>query len=237
MLNFRYFDALTFDCYGTLIDWEAGILDALGRFRGTHGIVAGDEELLERYARSESLQQRRPYRHYRDVLRDVMDDVAASYGVREGYDRDLLVDSIKGWRPFPDTVVSLNALKRRFKLGIISNIDDDLFAHSAAHLGVEFDWVVTAEQAGAYKPSQKTFRHALKVMELPMQRVLHVAQSKYHDIGPTHDIEWANVWVNRRHGRCGGGATQGFVVRPDLEVSDLATLVRTVERQLLTWDG
>ncbi len=236
MLNFRYFDALTFDCYGTLIDWETGILEALTRFRETHGLDAGDEELLERYARSESLQQLRPFRRYREVLRDVMADIADSYGVRDGYDRDLLVDSIKDWRPFPDTVATLIALRHRFNLGIISNIDDDLFAYSAAHLEVEFDWVITAEQVGAYKPSQKNFRHALKVMEQPMQRVLHVAQSKFHDIGPTHDIGWANVWVNRRHGRSGGGATTGFDVRPDLEVPDLATLLRVIEHQFQTWD-
>ena len=237
MHNFRHFDALTFDCYGTLIDWESGILGALGRFRDTHGINAGDDKLLECYARAESHQQRRTYRRYSEILRDVMVDVAASCGIREGFDRDLLVDSVKEWRPFPDTVASLAALKSRFKLGIISNIDDDLFAHSAAQLEVDFDWVVTAEQVGSYKPSQRNFRHALRVMELPMNRVLHVAQSKYHDIGPTEVLGWANVWVNRRKGRPGGGATQGFDARPGLEVSDLATLVRAIEHQSQTWDG
>jgi 2-haloacid dehalogenase len=237
MLNFRYVEALTFDCYGTLIDWEDGILGVLGALRDAHGIGAGDDELLECYARAESHAEVRPYRRYNIVLRDVMRAIASHYGVADGFEEDALVDSLPRWRPFADTVASLAALKRRFKLGIISNVDDDLFAHSAGQLEVPFDWVVTAEQVGAYKPSQKVFRHALRLMGLPAARVVHVAQSRFHDIGPLCDMGWSSVWVNRRRGRSGPGATTAFSAEPTLEVPDLATLVRVVEHQLQTWDG
>jgi 2-haloacid dehalogenase len=237
MINFRYVDALTFDCFGTLIDWETGIMKVLAQFRDTHGIDAGDDDLLQAYARAETHAQLRPWRRYREVLRDVMSAVAAHYGVEDGFDENALAGSLPHWQPFPDTVASLSALKRRFRLGIISNIDDDLFAPVATTLEVPFDWVVTAEQAGAYKPSLKVFRHALEVMDVPMQRVVHVAQSRYHDIGPLNQIGWPAVWVNRRHGRPGASATQPFFARPALEVDDLAGLVRAVEHQLQRWDG
>lgn len=237
MLNFRYVDALTFDCYGTLIDWESGILGVLRTFRDDHGIDAGDGEMLERYARAEAHAQLRPYRPYRAVLRDVMHGVAASYGVHGGFDEDAIAKSLPTWQPFPDTVAALAALKHRFPLGIISNIDDDLFAHTAKTLEVPFDWVVTAQQAGAYKPSLKVFRYALAEMGLPMQHAVHVAQSRYHDIGPLNQIGWRAVWVNRCGEKAGAGATQRFFARPDLEVPDLATLVRRIEGQFQTWDG
>lgn len=236
MLNFRKFEVMTFDCYGTLIDWESGIAGTLGAFRDAHGIDATDEELLHRFAQAESHAQTRPYRKYREILRDVMHAIATHYGVDSGFDQDALVDSLPGWRPFPDTVASLAALKHRFKLAVISNVDNDLFARTAERLEVPFDWVVTAEQVGAYKPSQRNFRRALEVMGVPMQRVVHVAQSRFHDVGPARTMGWATVWVNRRRGRAGGGATQEFRATPDLEVHDLASLVRAVEHQLQTWD-
>jgi len=237
MINFRYVDALTFDCFGTLIDWEAGITKVLVQFRDAHGIDAGDDDLLQTYSRAETHAQLRPYRPYREVLRDVMRGVAAHYGVEGGFDENALVASLPTWQPFADTVAALSALKRRFRLGIISNIDDDLFAPVAETLEVEFDWVVTAQQAQAYKPSLKVFRHALQVMDVPMQRVVHVAQSRYHDIGPLNQIGWRTVWVDRRHGRGGAGATQSFFAQPTLEVDDLAALVRIVEQQFQRWDG
>jgi len=237
MLNFRAYEAMTFDCYGTLIDWESGILRTLRAFRDAHGVDAGDDELLACYSRAEVYAQNRPYRPYRTVLRDTMRTIAQLLGVGGAFDEDALVNSLPTWEPFPDTVASLAALKHRFRLGVISNVDDDLFAHTAERLATAFDWVVTAEQVGSYKPSQRNFRRALDVMGIPMQRVLHVAQSKFHDIAPAQAMGWSTVWVNRRHGRPGSGATQRFAATADLTVPDLATLVRVVEHQLQTWDS
>jgi 2-haloacid dehalogenase len=236
MLNFRSFEALTFDCYGTLIDWENGILRTLRRFRDEHGVDADDERLLVCYSRAEAHAQNRPYRKYREVLRDTMRTAAALLGVEGRFDENALVESLPAWEPFADTVAALAALRRRYRLGIISNVDDDLFAHTAEHLATPFDWVVTAEQVGSYKPSQRNFRHALRVMDLPMQRVLHVAQSKFHDIAPARAMGWATVWVDRRHGCPGSGATQHFDATADVTVPDMASLVRRVEHQLQTWD-
>ena len=206
MINFRYVEALTFDCYGTLIDWETGLRAALRAFCEKHGVEAGDEELLEVYAQAETHALLRPYRPYKAVLRDVIRAVGAHYGVDGNIEENRIAAALPTWKPFPDTVASLAALSRRFRLGIISNIDDDLFAETATSLEVPFEWVVTAEQAGAYKPSLKVFRHALDVTGVPMQRVVHVAQSRFHDIGPLTQIGWRTVWLNRRHDRPGAGA-------------------------------
>lgn len=238
MLNFRTFDVLTFDCYGTLIDWEAGILDVLRGLRGDYGIEADDADLLEKYAWAELHVERAHYRPYKDVLREVMRKVAGFYGIGAGFDENALVAALPTWRPYPDTVAALAALKRRFRLAVISNIDDDLFTETARQLEVPFDWVITAEQAGAYKPAQRVFRFALRTMGVPMQSVLHVARSLYHDIRPANDMGWSSVWVNRRRRTLEAAATRGTLSAvPDLEVPDLAAFVRAVERQLQEWDA
>ena len=135
-------------------------------------------------------------------------------------------DSVGDWPPFDDTPAALAALKRRFQLAIISNVDDDLFARTNERLGVVFDWVVTAQQVGSYKLSPDNFHQALARIGLPKGQVLHVAQSLFHDHVPAKQIGLETVWVNRRHGKSGSGATPPANVQPDLEVRDLATLVR-----------
>jgi 2-haloacid dehalogenase len=144
-------------------------------------------------------------------------------------DTEALVTSLPGWPPFADTADALARLRRHCKLGVISNIDDDLFAATASALGVPFDWVVTAEQVRAYKPSPQNFERALEVMGVPKERVLHAAQSRYHDVAPARALGIATVWVNRRAGRPGGGATAPSSAAPDLEVPDLRTLAERVE--------
>lgn len=230
MLDFRRYEALSFDCYGTLIDWESGILAALQPILKGHGLALRDEEILELYAEMESRVERgeegRPKPRYHDVLREVVRQFGARFDFVPTLDElDSLADSLPNWRPFPDTVEALRALKRRFKLAIISNVDDDLFAASARHLEVEFDWVITAEQAGSYKPAPGIFRFALRRIGLPPEKVLHVAQSIYHDIIPAKRLGFATVWVNRSGGREGFGATPRAHGRPDLEVPDLGRLV------------
>ena len=120
----------------------------------------------------------------------------------------------------------MRALHSRYRLAIVSNVDDDLFAATALRLGVAFDWIVTAQQARSYKPASANFQLALERIGLPRERVLHVAQSLYHDIAPANALGLASVWVNRRHGRAGGGATPAATATPDLEVPDLQTLAR-----------
>lgn len=225
-LDFKSYAALTFDCYGTLIDWESGILGALGSVLTRHGIVLAEEEILSLYADLESQIEAGPYMRYRDVLREVMHMAGEvlAFDPLPG-EWDVLAESLAGWLPFPDTAAALAALKKNYRLGVISNIDDDLFTFSARRLGVVFDWVVTAEQAGSYKPSRANFELAFDRMKVPRSGVLHVAQSIYHDIVPAGDLGLATVWVNRRAGRPGFGATPAAAARADVEVTNLQELV------------
>jgi len=230
VLDLGRFDVITFDCYGTLIDWETGILEALASFRTEGGVRATDDELLAQYAILETLLEGDTYIPYREVLRGVMRGLAAHYSVPDvKYDIDTIAASIPAWRPFPDTVDALRRLKQRYRLGVISNIDDDLFAGTARVLEVPFDVVVTAQQAGAYKPSHQNFEFALERIGVPRERVLHAAQSRFHDVAPARALGIASVWVNRRKDKPGDGATAASNAIPDLEVPDLETLAALAE--------
>ena len=220
MLDFSRFRAITFDCYGTLIDWEPGLLGALRPVLRAHGSKLRDEQILALYAELEPSAQN-PYRRYREVL----EEVVRGFGKRLGFpaseaEARSLPDSLQNWQPFPDTVAALQKLQTRFRLAIISNTDDHLFAGTAPHLQVKFDTVITAEQAGAYKPSLAPFRLALERLGLPREQVLHAGQSVYHDVVPARSLGLATVLVRRR----GSGATRVVADKPDLEVPDLQTL-------------
>lgn len=224
MQNFRQFRVLTFDCYGTLIDWESGILAALRPLLAAHGKSLADDKLLELYGELEAEAEAGEYQRYRKIL----ERVAHGVGKRLGFEASeqearALPESLKQWPPFPDTVATLRKLKTRYKLAIVSNTDDDLFAQTARLLEVPFDWVITAQQAGSYKPSHNNFKLALERIALPPEQVLHCAQSVYHDVVPARALGLATVWVNRR-GAKGGGATKAAQGEPDLEVPDLKTL-------------
>jgi 2-haloacid dehalogenase len=230
VLDLTTFKALTFDCYGTLIDWESGILETLAPFRGESSLNPTDDEVLERYALAESNVQAGGYRRYRDVLAEVMKEMASYLAIQiTEYDVSVLANSVAYWRPFPDTVDALRKLKQRYQLVILSNIDDNLFAFSAAHLQVPFDHVVTAEQVGSYKPSHNNFKAAIETLGLPNEEILHVAQSLYHDIKPANELGLTNVWVNRRTSKKGFGATRKAEARPTLEVPDMESLAELVE--------
>jgi 2-haloacid dehalogenase len=233
MLDFSRFQALTFDCYGTLINWEAGILGALRPLLAAHGQQPGDGEILELYSELEPEAQSGEYLRYREVLRRVVH----GFGRRLGFtvspaEADSLPDSLRNWKPFPDTVPALRRLQQRYKLAVISNIDDDLFALTAQHLEVKFEHVITAQNCRSYKPSLNNFRKALARMKLPPERVLHVAESLFHDVAPARRLGLASVWVNRRKARAGAAATRLADVRPDLEVPNLKTLADLVDRSL-----
>ena len=225
MLDFDRYTYLTFDCYGTLIDWERGILNALRPLLARHGIARSDDQILELFGELESDAERPPYRSYRDVLATVVDGVGARLDFEPtAEERASLPASVADWPAFPDTVAALRDLAGRFKLAILSNVDDDLFAGSARRLEVDFAAVVTAQQVGSYKPDPRNFQALLARLDVPPERVLHVAQSLFHDIAPAKAIGLTAVWVDRRHDRPGFGATPAAAATPDLEVPDLRTL-------------
>ena len=228
-LDFDAFDVLTFDCYGTLIDWEAGILAALRAPMAAHAITAGDDQLLEAFARHEAAAEAGPYRRYREVLGSVLTAMIAELGEGTGAvatPEEVVVfgGSVADWPAFPDSSAALARLHERFKLGVITNCDDDLFAASEARLGTTFDWVVTAEQATRYKPNPRGFELMFERVGLPPARILHVAQSLFHDHVTAKRLGLSTVWVDRRWDRPGSGATPPAEAIPDLRVPDMATL-------------
>jgi 2-haloacid dehalogenase len=225
MIDFDSYEILSFDCYGTLIDWETGILSAIAPLLSGHGRSVPDERLLEAFGELESAAEQPPYRPYSVILREVTEGLGRRFGFApNAEEHSALAASIARWPPFPDTRGALRALKSKYRLAIISNIDDDLFAGTNQALGIEFDWIVTARQVGSYKPSLENFRQALARFGGPKDKLLHVAQSLFHDIAPARSLGLSTVWVNRRIGRKGPGATPPALARPDLEVPDLQSL-------------
>jgi 2-haloacid dehalogenase len=225
MLDFSRFEVLTFDCYGTLINWEAGILSALRRILSAHNQEMDDATLLKLYGDFEQRSEHGAFLRYREVLESVVRQFAAELRF-DPTPKEVrsLPDSLASWKPWPDTVAALRQLKTRFRLAILSNVDDDLFALTRPQLEVSFDEVITAEQARAYKPSLKLFELALSRINAPAHRVLHVGQSIYHDVIPAQALGLATVWVNRPSARPGVGAVKAAEAKPDLTVSSLAEL-------------
>ena len=222
MLDFNRFEIFTFDCYGTLINWEDGILAILA----AHDKNLDDATILQLYRDFEARAEHGEYRRYREVLQSVVQQFGAQLGFTPT-DEEVrsLPDSLPQWKPWPDTVSALRELKKRFRLAIISNVDNDLFAATQPQLGVEFDQVITAQQAKAYKPSLKIFELALSRVGVPAHRILHIGQSLYHDVLPAQSLGLATVWVNRPSARAGVGAVKAVDGQPDLQVSSLAELV------------
>ena len=229
MLDFEKYDALTFDCYGTLIDWESGIADALRPVMRAHGLRVSDAELMELYAEIERAGKSGEYRRYREVLRATVRGICTRLRIVPSVSEvECLAESLGSWQPFPDTVDALERFKTRYRLCIVSNVDDDLFAGTARTLDVDFDYIVTAEQAGSYKPSHNNFAMAITRMGIPKERVLHVAESVKLDIEAAKSFGMDAVWVNRhagleREGSASGNPSEGES-GADLEVPDLKTL-------------
>ncbi|MDP9482867.1 MAG: haloacid dehalogenase type II [Chloroflexota bacterium] len=221
--DFGRFEALTFDCYGTLIDWETGILGALRAVLEPRGVAPGDDELLERYAQYETAAEDGPYLRYRDVLDRSLRGVCAELAI-EPTDAEIarFSGSVGDWPAFPDSADALARLHARFKLGVITNCDDDLFALSNRRLGVTFDWVVTAQQVGSYKPDPANFAFAFERIEVPRERILHVAQSLYHDHVPAKALGMSTAWIDRRGDKPGFGATPPADAEPDVSAPSMA---------------
>ena len=222
LLRFR---VITFDCYGTLIDWESGILTALRPVLKVHGAQLDDPQIVRLYAEIEAEEEATEYRAYKDVLAAVV----RGFGARLGFaptkeEQQSLSLSLPQWEPFPDTVAALHQLKSKFKLGILSNVDDDLFCGTARLLQVSFDYLVTAAQARAYKPSLEMFRLAQSKLGVPPQQWLHAAQSVHHDVIPAQSLGISTVWVNRPSVCPGIGVAKPAAAKPDLEVASLQAL-------------
>jgi len=230
-LDYTAFDAFTFDCYGTLIDWEAGILAGLRAALAPSGVDPSDNELLEVYSRAEAAAEARPYRSYRAILAGCCREVCAQFGVEaDDAAADAFGGSAGNWPAFPDSTDALRQLQSRYRLGVITNCDDDLFAASNARLGVRFDWVITAQSVGSYKPDPRNFEAAFAAIGLPRERILHVAQSLFHDHVPAKALGMSTVWIDRRHDRPGFGATPPATVAPDAIFPDMATFVAAATR-------
>jgi len=193
-------EVVTFDCYGTLVDWNAGIVGAFQRHGERLGREAGAREILDAYHRAEPAVESETYRTYREVLTRLEREVCRQLGwPMDGDDeRGWLAESLPDWRPFEDTNPALERLAGLgYRLGIVSNVDDDLLAGTRRRLGVSFDLLVTAERVRSYKPAPAHFERLLEEVDGDRDRVLHLAQSWFHDVRPATAMGIRVVWVNR----------------------------------------
>jgi 2-haloacid dehalogenase len=223
------FEAISFDCYGTLIDWESGLLTVLRPWALHRELDLDDEALLAAYAgyeeRAESEHPRTPYP---EILRRSMSALGRDLGAEvTAEDADLLAMSVPDWPAFPDSAAALADLARQYKLIILSNVDRSSFAGSSQRLGVAFDSVLTAQDIGSYKPSPWNFaalQEEARRLGVGEGRLLHAAQSLFHDHVPAKAAGLRTVWINRRHDRPGWGATPAppVDVTPDWEFPSMA---------------
>jgi 2-haloalkanoic acid dehalogenase type II len=212
MSEFDRFRALSFDCYGTLIDWETGIAAELRRWADAHDVGASDAGLLEVFGRFETVvESEHPTALYPDVLAMTLDRIAEYHGAEATDDeRSSFGGSVGSWPAFVDSVESLARLKERFKLIILSNVDRTSFAATNERLGVDFDLIITAQDIGSYKPDPRNFDALLEgipTIGVTKDELLHVAESLYHDHEPANAFGLPSVWIHRRHAKEGSGAT------------------------------
>lgn len=225
---------ISFDCYGTLVDWESGIVAAGIALAKRRGLTVSAEEILRSYARGESAAQAGPYLPYAEVLRRTYASMCSDLGVpAHPDDADCLIDALRGFVPFGDSVPALVRLQAEgIKLAVLSNVDEDLFASTQDRLGIDFDWVVTAEALGVYKPSPRFFSRGRELFgDL---RWLHAGQSLFHDVVPAKRAGIAAAHVTRDVGRDATATppvspeTLASVGEPDLVVPDLASLADAI---------
>ncbi|MEZ5774543.1 MAG: haloacid dehalogenase type II [Hyphomicrobiaceae bacterium] len=215
------FEALTFDCYGTLIDWETGIWNALQPLVTQTGRQIGREEALVEFSEHESAQEHdTPSLRYDQLLSATHARMARAYGVRVIADMNIRFGgSVPDWPAFTDSAEALAYLKRHYKLVILSNVDRTSFASSNKKLGVTFDAIYTAEDIGSYKPDAANFdylvRHMASDLGVAKDRILHTAQSLFHDHVPAEAAGLARCWINRRGEKgLGSGATKAVARMP-----------------------
>jgi 2-haloacid dehalogenase len=233
------FKVLSFDCYGTLIDWESGMLEALKALVAKAGRTLGRDQILEAHARHESAQQRyTPSLAYRDLLPIVYKRLAEEWGVPAEWDDCLAYGrSIRLWPAFEDSTAALQYLKRHYKLVILSNVDNESFSFSNRRLDVAFDAIFTAEDIGSYKPSPRNFEYMLEKLAgygIDKSEVLHTAESLFHDHAPANRFGLASCWIYRRHGKEGFGATMQPAEMPkyDFRFVSMAEFVKAHQAAL-----
>ena len=233
------FKALTFDCYGTLIDWESGMIEALKPLTERASRNLTRDDILEAHARHESAQEvETPAKLYRDLLAVVHKRLAEEWGVATTWEECAAYGrSIPNWPPFPDSAEALQYLKQHFRLAMLSNVDNTSFACSNVRLGVTFDAVYTAEDIGSYKPSRRNFDYMLrnlKAFGIEKHEILHVAESLFHDHAVANGLGLASCWINRRHGRRGFGATMdpGKAPKLDFQFASMAELAEAHRKAL-----
>lgn len=220
-LDLSQCDSLSFDCYGTLIDWESGLLNAFATLLQRPKESLDKHDLFARYAKVEAEIESGAYMKYREVLRNVAARIASDLNMPVlPKALDAFAESIRGWEPFPDTVPALEKLAARYRLYILSNVDDDLFASTAAKLKVHFAQVITAEQVQSYKPNLRNFERLLEVVG-GRERHIHLAESLYHDHAPAQQLGIRSIWIHRNQEP---GATQRVDAKFDLELPDLKSL-------------
>jgi 2-haloalkanoic acid dehalogenase type II len=219
----RAFDIITFDCYGTLIDWENGIAEAFLQAARLDGLTLSRHDILHAYHQLEPVVERDRYLPYRQVLAETALRVAAALGWPLAADRAaFLADSLPNWTPFADTNGALERLRGAgFRLGILSNIDDDLLAATRRHFTVDFDLIITAQQVGSYKPAPGHFLAAKE--RIGDARWLHAAQSNFHDVVPVNAMGIPTAWVNRGADTPLPGGAPTYDVRDMAALADLLT--------------
>jgi 2-haloacid dehalogenase len=233
------YDALSFDCYGTLIDWETGLLGVLRPWASQHGLTMTDDELLAAYGGQETREQRGdPGALYPEIVRRTMVAVGRALGADVTVDdAALLGASVAAWPAFADSPAALADLARRYRLIILSNVDRASFRGSNARLGVSFDAIVTAQDVGSYKPDRRNFEALLGAADglgIARGRLLHVAQSIYHDHEPAKAAGLPTVWIDRRRDRTGPGATPvpEKTIEPDWTFGSLAEFSEACAREV-----
>jgi 2-haloalkanoic acid dehalogenase type II len=226
------FKVLTFDCYGTLIDWESGIIEALKPLCTRLHKPLSRDAILAAHARHESAQQEQtPSMRYRDLLAVVHKRLAEEWGVPVPWGECVAYGrSIGDWPAFADSAPALAYLKKFYKLAILSNVDNESFALSNKRLAVDFDAVYTAQDIGSYKPSIGNFRYMLdklKTLRVKRSQILHTAESLFHDHAPANKMRLASCWIHRRHAEQGFGATTKPHKRPkcDFRFTSMSEMV------------
>ena len=227
-MDFTQFKILSFDCYGTLIDWHHSVLKIIQPLLHDYSIEMSDEDAFNLFLEADRSTIQKEYITYREVLTRVMEHIGKSLSLNLlDKDKSCLVDRFGDWDPFPDSHDALLALQEKYKLAIISNVDDEMFSLTMRCIGIRFEYIITAKQVQSYKPSHKNFAYALERFNVPKDQVLHIAQSIYHDIIPTNELGWKNVWVNRYN----EPERTDPAEYPDLEVPDLASLIRIINME------
>jgi 2-haloacid dehalogenase len=234
------FKVMSFDCYGTLIDWERGILEALAPMRQSAGHSNSDQEILQAYAAAESDEEERsPGVGYRQILKAVHATLAGQWEhPADEKAGERFASSVSRWPAFPDSSDALDYLTKHYKLVILSNVDGSSFEGSARHLGMKFDAVYTAEDIGSYKPNPANFRylidHVRSDFGIEREGILHVAQSLFHDHVPAKEAGMTTVWIDRRADQEGWGATRPPANLPkfDYRFHSMADLAKAHAREI-----